>query len=173
MLTNRTKLEIYVMRHGEAVKNIHSGTSVSDADRPLTISGKKEIEEISYFLKALNIKFSLIISSPLQRAHQTAFIVSKIFKAANNLEDWDELKPEGAKQALADKLSKLKEDSAILLVGHEPFLSSFMSEIVFGSPGGNLALKKGGFAKLRIMSNFPKMTGELRWLLTPRLMRRS
>jgi phosphohistidine phosphatase len=173
MLTNRTKLEIYVMRHGEAVKNIHSGTSVSDADRPLTISGKKEIEEISYFLKGLNIKFSLIISSPLQRAHQTAFIVSKIFKTANNLEDWDELKPEGAKQALAEKLSKLREDSAILLVGHEPFLSSFMSEIVFGSPGGNLALKKGGFARLRIMSNFPKMTGELRWLLTPRLMRRS
>ena len=161
------------MRHGEAVKNIQSGPSASDADRPLTMSGKKEIEEISYFLKNLNIKFSLIISSPLKRAHQTAFIVSKIFKVANNLEDWDELKPEAAKQALVDKLSKLKEDSTILLVGHEPFLSSFISEIAFGNPRGNLVLKKGGFAKLRILSNFPKMTAELRWLLSPRLMRRS
>lgn len=160
------------MRHGEAVKNVQSGPSASDADRPLTISGKKEIEEISYFLNKLNIKFSLIISSPLKRAHQTAFIVSKIFKTTNNLEDWDELKPEAAKQALVEKLSNLKEDSTILLVGHEPFLSSFISEIVFGIPNGNLVLKKGGFAKLRILSNFPKMTAELRWLLSPRLMRR-
>lgn len=160
------------MRHGEAVKNVQSGPSASDADRPLTISGKKEIEEISYFLNKLNIKFSLIISSPLKRAHQTAFIVSKIFKTTNNLEDWDELKPEATKQALVEKLSNLKEDSTILLVGHEPFLSSFISEIVFGIPNGNLVLKKGGFAKLRILSNFPKMTAELRWLLSPRLMRR-
>ena len=161
------------MRHGEAVKNIQSGPSESDADRPLTMSGKQEIEEISYFLKNFNIKFSLIVSSPLKRAHQTAFIVSKIFKIANNLEDWDELKPEAAKQTLIEKLSKLKEDSTILLVGHEPFLSSFIIEIAFGNPGGNLVLKKGGFAKLRILSNFPKMTAELRWLLTPRLMRRT
>jgi phosphohistidine phosphatase len=98
--------------------------------------------------------------------------VSKIFKIANNLEDWDELKPEAAKQALVEKLSKLKADSAILLVGHEPFLSSFISELAFGNPSGNLVLKKGSFAKLRILSNFPKMTAELRWLLTPRLMRR-
>jgi phosphohistidine phosphatase len=86
------------------------------------------------------------------------------------LEDWDELKPEAAKQALVEKLSKLKPDSAILLVGHEPFLSSFISELTFGNPSGNLVLKKGSFAKLRILS--PKMTAELRWLLTPRLMRR-
>jgi phosphohistidine phosphatase len=161
------------MRHGEAVKNVQSGPSASDADRPLTMSGKKEVEEISYFLKNLNIKFSLIISSPLKRAHQTAFIVSKIFKAANNLEDWDELKPEAAKQALVDKLSKFREDSTILLVGHEPFLSSFISEIAFENSRGNLVLKKGGFARLRILSSFPKMTAELRWLLSPRLMRRS
>lgn len=161
------------MRHGEAVKNIHSRASVSDADRPLTLSGKNEVEEVSYFLKGLNIKFSLIISSPLKRAHQTAFIMSKNLKSANILEDWDELKPEGAKQELAEKLSKLNEDSTVLLVGHEPFLSSFISEVIFGSPGGNVVLKKGGFAKLRIVSNFPKMKGELRWLLTPRLMKRS
>jgi phosphohistidine phosphatase len=161
------------MRHGEAVKNIQSGPSASDADRPLTMSGKREIEEISYFLKDLNLKFNLIISSPLKRAHQTAFIISKIFKVANNLEDWDELKPEAAKQALVDRLSKFKEDSAILLVGHEPFLSSFISEIAFENPSGNLVLKKGGIVKLRILSNFPKMTAELRWLSSPRLMRRS
>jgi phosphohistidine phosphatase len=160
------------MRHGEAVKNVQSGLSASDADRPLTISGKREIEEISYFLKKLNIKFSLIISSPLKRAHQTAYTVSKIFKVVNKLEDWGELKPEAARQALVDKLSKLKEDSTILMVGHEPFLSSFISEIAFGNPSGNLVLKKGGCVRLRVLSNFPKMTAELCWLLSPRLMRR-
>src|ERR671919_225103 len=133
----RSKLELYILRHGEAVKNVRSGLSASDADRPLTISGKREIEEISYFLKKLNIKFSLIVSSPLKRAHQTAYTVS-----------------------------------TILMVGHEPFLSSFISEIAFGNPSGNLVLKKGGFVRLQVLSNFPKMTAELCWLLSPRLMRR-
>lgn len=144
------------MRHGEAVKNIQSGPSASDADRPLTMSGKREIEEISYYLKDLNLKFTLIISSPLKRAHQTAFFISKIFKVANNLEDRDELKPEAAKQALVDRLSKLKEDSAILLVGHEPFLSSFISEIAFENPSGNLVLKKGELLSLGFCRIFPK-----------------
>jgi phosphohistidine phosphatase len=160
------------MRHGEAVKNVKSLSTASDADRPLTLTGKKEVEEISYFLRKLNTKFTLILSSPLKRAHQTAFIVSKIFKVVNKIEDWNELKPEADKQLLIEKLSKLKEDSSVLIVGHEPSLSSFICEVAFGNPSGNLVLKKGGFARLRILSKFPKMTAELRWLLTPRLMRR-
>lgn len=160
------------MRHGEAVKNIRSDSAASDANRPLTLSGKKEIEELSYSIKKLNIKFSNILSSPLRRAHQTAFIVSKIFNITERLEDWDELKPEAGKQTLIGRLSKLKQDSSILLVGHEPILSTLISEIAFGNPNGNLVLKKGGLARLRILSNFPQMSGELRWLLTPRLIRR-
>jgi phosphohistidine phosphatase len=165
-------LELYVLRHGEAVKNVQSGPSASDADRPLTLTGKKQVEEISYFLRNLNIKFNLILSSPLKRGHQTAFILAKIFKIVDRIEDCNELKPEGDKQVLIEKLSKLKEDSSVLIVGHEPFLSSFICDIAFGNPNGNLALKKGGFARLRILSKFPNMTAELRWLMTPSLMRR-
>jgi phosphohistidine phosphatase SixA len=47
------------------------------------------------------------------------------------VEDWDELKPEGNSRDLYRKLSqKFKQDSSILIVGHEPYLSSLISEII-------------------------------------------
>jgi hypothetical protein len=38
--------------------------------------------------------------------------------------------------------------------------------------GANIVLKKAGLAKIRITSLIPEISGELRWLLTPRLLKR-
>jgi hypothetical protein len=34
-----------------------------------------------------------------------------------------------------------------------------------------IVVKKGGLAKIRIISTTPKLSGELRWLLTPRIIK--
>ncbi|MGD1839219.1 MAG: hypothetical protein ACPKPY_14310, partial [Nitrososphaeraceae archaeon] len=36
----------------------------------------------------------------------------------------------------------------------------------------NINLKKAGLSKIKILSTFPTLRGELRWLLTPRLLRK-
>lgn len=91
-------------------------------------------------------------------------------------------------------MSKFKYDSKILVVGHEPFLSRMIVEILnsaafdaAGTTGGGnsfssssymknvdrcIVLKKAGLAKLRVYSKSQKFTGELRWLLTPMLLRK-
>jgi phosphohistidine phosphatase len=47
------------------------------------------------------------------------------------MENWDELKPEGNRKELYRKLSqKFKQDSSILIVGHEPYLSTLISEVI-------------------------------------------
>ncbi len=87
------------------------------------------------------------------------------------MQDWDELSPEGNRIDLYNKLSHLKQQSLVLVVGHEPYLSKMVSEIIFdGNDGGRIALKKSGLARIRIISSTPKFQGELRWLLTPKLL---
>jgi phosphohistidine phosphatase len=141
-----------------------------DAGRPLTPVGRREVVDIAIALQSLGTKFDVVASSPLKRALETAEIVARKFKKLNQLEEWDELKPAGDTNKLFQKLSRLKATSRILVVGHEPYLSSMIGEIVAGKTSLNLVLKKGGLAEVRINTFKPRISGELRWLLTPKMM---
>jgi phosphohistidine phosphatase len=104
------------------------------------------------------------------RARETAEIVAKV-QSSDNLEEWDELKPEGNRQQFYTKLSKLKSDLSVMIVGHEPYLSTMICEVI-GAPGGRLVLKKGGVARVRVDTLTPKVAGELRWVLSPGLLKK-
>ena len=168
-------MDLFILRHGEAGKKLPSD---KDHSRPLTLEGKREVIDIAKSLKYLDIKFNFIITSPLKRAHQTACLVAMAFDSQNKIEQWDELKPEGNRIDFYRKLSeKFKQDSSILIVGHEPYLSSFISEIIskgdaVNVSGGHLVLRKAGLAKVRITSPHQKIQCELRWLLTPKIIKR-
>jgi len=163
-------IELYVLRHGEAGKSLPTGSK--DSERALTVTGKQEVEKVAEALRGLGIKFDFIATSPLKRAHQTAEIVAKILKVKKGkVEGWSELQPEGKRQELYRKLSHIKQESSVLVVGHEPYLSTMIREIVFGNGSGNIVLKKGGIARIEVTSFQPNIKAELRWLLTPRLLK--
>lgn len=166
-------MELFLFRHGEAGKRLRSGSK--DFDRPLTSAGQKEVEDISISLKKLKINFDRIITSPLKRAHQTAIIVSKVFAMEERVEDWDELKPEGSRLELYKKLSQLKSDTSLLIVGHQPYLGEMIGNLIFDyDSDGNarVILKKSGLARVVVTSSMPTMKGELRWLLSPKLLKK-
>jgi phosphohistidine phosphatase len=163
--TTPTKIDIFVLRHGEAGNRM---TIVDeDSKRPLTPGGRIEMQKIAKSLKTVGLQTDRIYASPLRRARETAEIVARILKIPK-VEEWDELKPDGSKQALYRKLAKLERNSRPILVGHEPHLSSMIGEII-GTPEARIVLKKGGFARVRITSFTPRISGELRWLLTPKI----
>jgi phosphohistidine phosphatase len=165
-------MELYILRHGEAGKRLSSRDK--DFDRSLTSAGQKEVEDVSTSLKNLGVMFDYVITSPLRRAHQTAATVSKILRVAKKIETWNELKPEGNRLEMYKKLSQLKEGSTILVVGHEPYLSQMLGDLIFDNyrnGDGRLIIKKSGLARIRITSSTPKMKGELRWLLSPKLLK--
>lgn len=160
-------MELYILRHGEAGKRIPSGSK--DSERLLTVAGLEEVEEVASALATLGVSFDFVATSPLKRASQTADAVAKILKVKKgNVEEWGELKPEGRRPELYRKLSQFKPESSVLVVGHEPYLSTMVSEIAFGTGAGGIVLKKAGLAKLTVSSFQPKIKGELRWLLTPK-----
>ncbi len=172
-------MEIYILRHGEAGQGFSDREK--DALRPLTQVGKKEVKIISKALLELGLEFDAIAASPLKRAYQTAQIAAdtldfkqKDGKAGRDgVEQWDELKPDGNRIALYKKLSKFKTDDSVLLVGHEPFLGNMICDIILGyEQKARINLKKSGVARLAITSTHPKIEGELRYLLTPGILKR-
>jgi phosphohistidine phosphatase len=167
-----TSVQLYILRHGEAGKRLAAGST--DSERSLTITGEKEVREIASALFDLGIKLDFMATSPLARARQTAEIIVKKLKVKKGkFELWDELKPEGNRLALYSKLTPFKPDDSVMVVGHEPYLSSLVRDLVFdGQGGGRVVLKKAGLAMVNVTSLRPRAKGELRWLLTPRHMKR-
>ena len=159
------KIDLFILRHGEAGNRM---TVVEkDSERPLTPEGRAEMQKIARSLKAIGLQTDRIYTSPLRRARETAEIAAKILEIPT-LEEWDELKPDGSKTGLYRKLARLGQNSRPILVGHEPYLSSMIGEIM-GTTSAKIVLKKGGVAKVRITSFTPRVSGELRWLLTPKI----
>ena len=159
------KIDLFILRHGEAGNRM---TVVEkDSERPLTPEGRTEMEKIAKSLKAIGLQTDRIYTSPLRRARETAEIAAKILQIPT-LEEWDELKPDGSKTGLYRKLARLGQNSRPILVGHEPYLTSMIGEIM-GTTSAKIVLKKGGVAKVRITSFTPRVSGELRWLLTPKI----
>ena len=127
--------------------------------------------QVAKFISSLRIEFAVVATSPLKRALATAEIVARKLRSLNRLEEWDELRPTGDSSELLRKLSRLGSTKQVLLVGHEPYLSAMIAEIVAGKTGVNIVLKKGGLAKVRVTTFKPTASGELRWILTPKLMK--
>lgn len=159
-------MNVFFLRHGEAGKRI--SVPSRDFERSLTASGAEEIEEIADSMKKMDLEFDKIASSPLARALETAEIVTNVYKKSSKPEVWDELRPEANRLDLYRRLSKIKQDADVLVVGHDPFMTTVIGEIISGSMNAKISLKKAGLARVQIDSFTPRASGELRWLLTPK-----
>lgn len=182
------------MRHGKAGR---CTPSPADSSRALTAAGAREVKKTAAGLRRAGIAFAYVASSPLTRAMQTAKIVAAAAggpararggspgggrkKGAGSarppaVHRWDELKPEADAGAALGRIAGLPFDSSVLLVGHEPSMTTILGLLVSGGGGGgppraaplSINLKKGGIARLRILSTVPDVRGEMRWLATPR-----
>ena len=161
-------MDLLVLRHGEAGKR---SPLPGDFKRTLTPEGRQEIIDLSNGLKSLEIKLDYVLTSPLLRAKNTAEIVAKSLKYKGKIEELVSLKPEGSKLEFYSALSKLKRDSLVLIVGHEPYLSEMISQAISQSDC-RINLKKAGLARMRVLSILPKLKGDLRWLVTPKLLKK-
>ena len=157
-------MDLYILRHAIAVDRGTPGYA-DDSQRPLTPEGRTKMCRIARGMQSLGLKFDLILSSPYVRARATAEIAAEVLKARRKLKFSDELAVEGDPEALIKSLSPSCE--RILLVGHEPYLSSLAGRLISGSGSVNLKLKKGGLCKLTAARLRFGRCAELQWLLTP------
>ena len=164
-------MNLYLLRHGLASDPGEHGLpkDLPDAERPLSAKGKQKLWRITGAMRALELKFDAVVSSPLLRARQTAQIVAEAFELRRKLILTDDLAPAGDPKALLDQLNKLGPRAKnILLVGHEPYLSRLIGLLMAGNTTAAIDLKKGGLAKLEVEQLRFARCAELAWLLTPK-----
>ncbi|MFA6437944.1 MAG: phosphohistidine phosphatase SixA [Bacteriovoracaceae bacterium] len=152
---------LYFLRHGQA--GHHYAT---DFERELTDEGKHASKNVGKFCAAMNIHFTHALVSPLIRAQQTAHGVLK--KVADvPLTETEHLTPESDPRNLLELLRTFPNDSRVLLVTHEPFVSTCISTLISGSEVAHIVMKTTSFACVETHGIPVKGSGKLRWLLTP------
>ena len=162
-------MNLYFMRHGIAVDRADSGSG--DRERQLTSKGIKRMGKAAKGLTALSLTFDRILTSPLERARQTAKIVAQTLQLENRVEEVEQLSPEQSAQDLLRALVPYSDQKQILLVGHEPQLSNTISVLLSGTAGAEIRLKKGALCCLEVDGLPPKKNGVLHWALAPKHLR--
>ena len=148
---------LVLLRHGIAEE---ATPGKSDAERELTVEGRKKMEAIASGLAYVFPEAEAIYSSPAVRAMQTAEPVAKEYGL--EIETSDALAPGQSSRKL---VGQVNVDYAIF-VGHEPTLSKLMQDLTKIS--GEVELKKGGCYGIA----FDGESARLEWMLAPRVLRR-
>jgi phosphohistidine phosphatase len=161
-------MDLLLLRHAIAVDQATSDGS-SDSERPLTREGEKKMRRIARAMGALDLRIDLILTSPLVRARQSAHIVAEQFGLEKSLESTSFLEPGQSLEKLVSLVQRRSKHAAsIVLVGHEPALSTLISVLISGDASVSVALKKGGLCKLQADAFHYGRCASLQWLMTPR-----
>jgi phosphohistidine phosphatase len=120
-------------------------------------------------LHRLGVKLTRIVSSPLPRAFRTAEIVAEALGSTGLIEVADELRA-GRDAASIREWLKTRQESRLMLVGHNPSLSDLLSLLLTGNELQRpiCELHKGGIAALQAEPGEPY---QVDWIARPRLFR--
>jgi len=161
-------MKLYVLRHGDAVE--HGDPRYKETERPLTPKGVQRTKQLAHALRQMEVSFDVVLSSPLTRARQTAEIVVRGLRLENRLRFTGELAPDGSMEKLVHEINLIRPTPAdVVICGHEPYLSGFISLLCIGGPSLPIKLKKGALCRLEVEVLQCAKCATLEWLLQPRL----
>lgn len=158
-------MDLMILRHGMAGEH-GDPRYPDDSQRPLTDEGRDKLAEAAKAMQKLKLKVDLILTSSYKRASQTAKIIAEAYRESK-FEFSDDLAPGGRPKQLIKQLQEFDEDSNVMLVGHEPYLSELISVLISGAADSGLRMKKGGLCKLAVEKIKYGQCATLEWLLTP------
>ena len=160
--------ELYLIRHGVAAER--GENYPDDTKRPLTSEGAHKLRREAKALVALDITLDVILTSPLVRTRQTAELVAAAFRNAPPIVIMGSLAPGAPHTTIIEELSKQHRRHRIALVGHEPGIGELAGRLI-GSRRP-IDFKKGAICRIDVAALPPAGPGQLRWFLTPRIMRK-
>lgn len=162
-------LELYLVRHGIAAER--GPEYPDDSKRPLTRKGMAALRKQAKALNALKVSFDVIIASPLTRTRQTAEILAEHLAKKPTVVFSDALAPAGTPAAVIQEIGNHPRKARIALVGHEPNIGELAARLIGArSP---IEFKKGAICRIDFDGLPPKSLGELRWFVTPRMLRQA
>jgi phosphohistidine phosphatase len=152
-------MDLYLIRHARAI----DADSRPDEERPLTAEGRRHALDVGAAMARHGVQLSLIVSSPLVRAVETAELVAVATGYGSGLEVAAALSPEASfARLLHEVLEPHADEPALALVGHEPSIGHFLATLIGRS---RMSMQKGAVARLRWT---PGQTAEVVWAMTPK-----
>jgi len=154
-------MELILLRHSKAEDSNAGG----DFSRSLVEKGREQARRAARLLKAAGALPSIVLTSPLLRARQTADEFCQTAKISGAVvQGWlaSGMNPE---TALAE-LAAFRDFKRVAIVGHEPDFSTLIQWIL-GAHGGSIEVKKGAIACVKIQP--PSRRGTLTYLIPPKL----
>ncbi|HKB09152.1 MAG TPA: phosphohistidine phosphatase SixA [Vicinamibacterales bacterium] len=159
--------ELYLIRHGLAEER--GDAWPDDTKRPLTAEGMARMRKAARGLDRLGVIIDVVLTSPLVRARQTAEIVADAIHPRPSLVAVESLSPDGSFPAVVAELEKHARKMRIALVGHEPGIGEIAARLI-GSRHA-IEFKKGAVCRIDVETLPPSGPGDLRWLMTTKIMR--
>jgi phosphohistidine phosphatase len=140
-----------------------------DSKRPLDKEGKRQCLQLAHVLNGLDIQFDLIISSPLKRSLQTASLIGTETGYEARILQSPALAPSATFKEFQNLLRDNATSENLLVVGHNPNLSSFLGSLLVPSTGAEarVRLRKGSLARVVLTRG----SATLQSLIDPRIVR--
>ncbi|MGH9738716.1 MAG: SixA phosphatase family protein [Candidatus Acidiferrales bacterium] len=158
---------LYLVRHGIAVDSTDPKCP-PDPQRPLTARGVQKAREAGLGLRELGAKPDAIFTSPYLRAAQTAEIFAEALGfAPEKIRCSEFLKPGDNPAETVREIARLRAKEVVCF-GHAPHLDMLIAYLA-GARTAFTELKKAGAACFEQASAQGRW--ELRWILTPRMLR--
>ena len=155
---------VYFLRHASA--GHHVANPAQDEKRPLDDQGIEQCTQVGRALNAMDVHVDTVISSPLKRATQTASLVANEIGFDGKLQLTPALRPNAQMEAFRELLNKNSQLEAVVVVGHNPSLSQFLSLLISeGASESSVELKKCAVARVDLSGGM----GILKWLLTSKM----
>ena len=150
-------MRLYFVRHG-----IAEDFADSDFQRELTKRGRRRIYRAAAVIERLGIQPVKIFTSPRARSLQTADIMAEALGMRATVTDAVNF---GFDLADVGRLIKpLRGNDEVMFVGHNPDMSLLVNALT----GSDVAMKKGGLARIDIYGR-EAQNGELVWLIAPKV----
>jgi phosphohistidine phosphatase len=161
-------MKLVVIRHGAAMdQEEFARTGASDDLRPLTEAGEDELRRVVTGLRGEVRVLSVLATSPLVRARQTAQIIADAF-GMGAPEVTNCLVPGAPMEEFESWASAYTGAAVVGVVGHEPHLSTLVTWLLTGKAQSRVRLKKAGACGVEFETSARRDSGRLSWLLTPR-----
>jgi phosphohistidine phosphatase len=160
-------MDIYFLRHANAGEPKISPDK--DAKRPLDKLGIEQSHDVGRALAALDIAIDVIVASPLRRATQTAAVVANEIGYEDKVIIDAALLPGASFQQFKELLERYSRKESIMVVGHNPSMTEFLNNILFGEGMHDaVEMKKGTVARVEKIG---RKSAVLKWCMPPKVVR--
>jgi len=159
-------MTLTIIRHAIAVP---SGTEgISDDERPLTKKGRRRFAKTARGLAEICRRPDVLLTSPLPRASETADIAAEVWGGPAPISE--PVLAHGSVDDIIAMLARYAGDQQVVMVGHEPAVSTLLARLLGSSAPERFTFRKGGAAQVDL-PGVPAEGGRLEWFMRPKLLR--